>query len=98
MKLTKEEKRIVFHILVHIMKADLIEDPREIQFLDNVFQEFNLDIAEFDHMELMDIDYLKGEFSNFSKEKKEYSKKLFYDMAGCDGYVDPREVEIIEKL
>lgn len=77
MKLTKEEKRIVFHILVHIMKADLIEDPREIQFLDNVFQEFNLDIAEFDHMELMDIDYLKGEFSNFSKEKKEYSKNSF---------------------
>ena len=51
MDLTLEEKRIIFYILVQIMEADAIEAPAEIAFLNSIFQEFNLNITEFDHMD-----------------------------------------------
>ena len=47
---------------------------------------------------LWDLQYLSNEFSKLSQEKKDYSKKIFMEMAACDGYVDPREVSIINKL
>lgn len=96
MELTIHEKRIIFQILIYIMKADSIEDPNEICFLDQVFHDFQFSISEFDHMELMDLDYLKRAFATFQEDKKIYAKKLFYDMAKCDGYVDPRELAIFE--
>ena len=98
MELSIDEKRIVFNILVQIMDADLIEDPAEMAYLDKVFHEFNLDLSEFDHMETLDMDYLGAEFSKFEPAKREYSKRLFREMAECDGYVDPREVAIIDKM
>lgn len=96
MELTLDEKRIIFQILIYIMKADLVEDSNEIRFLDKIFHDFELSISEFDHMELMDLDYLKRKFATFQDEKKTYARKLFYDMAKCDGYVDPRELAIFE--
>lgn len=99
MDLTLEEKRIIFYILVQIMEADAIEAPAEIAFLNSIFQEFNLNITEFDHMDnLVDFQYLSKEFSKFSQVKKDYSKKLFLHMAICDGHIDPREEAIINKL
>lgn len=90
------EKRIIFQMLIYIMKADLIEDSNEVCFLDKVFHDFKLSISEFDHMELMDLDYLKKTFKTFQEDKKSYARKLFYDMAECDGHVDPRELAIFE--
>ena len=99
MDLTLEEKRIIFYILVQIMEADAIEAPAEIAFLNSIFQEFNLNITEFDHMDnLVAFQYLRREFSKFSQEKKDYSKKLFLQMANCDGHIDPREEALINKL
>ena len=98
MELTKNEKRIIFNILVLIMEADSVEDPAELTYLDKVFHDFNLDISEFDHMENQDMDYLCAEFSKFQQEKKDYSKKLFCEMAKCDGYLDPREQAIIDNM
>ena len=34
MELTKNEKRIIFNILVLIMEADSVEDPAELTYLD----------------------------------------------------------------
>ncbi len=98
MELSIDEKRIVFNILVQIMEADFVEDPAEIVYLDKVFHEFNLDISEFDHMENQDMDYLCVKFSKFQQDKKDYSKKLFYKMAECDGYLDPREKVIVDRM
>lgn len=92
------EKRIVFQILTLIMKADFILNPAEVEYLDKVFNEFGLDISEFDHMEELTVEQLSCEFSKFSAEKKEYAKKLFVEMSESDGYVDPRETAIINKI
>lgn len=96
MNLTLKEKRVIFQILVLIMKADLVTKQEEIDFLDNVFQEYGLSIDEFDHMDDIDYDYLKNEFSLLSDATKQYAKNVFMQMAKCDGYVDPREVKMIE--
>ena len=93
-----QEKRVIYNILAQIMKADTIINPAEVRFLDEVFYNFNLSLDEFDHMEEVDFDELSLAFSNFSEEKKEYAKQMFVEMSECDGYVDPREISLIEKL
>lgn len=95
---TLAEKRIIFQILMLIMKADFILNPAEIEYLDKVFNDFGLSINEFDHNEDISIEELTSEFSKFTAEKKEYANKLFVGMAESDGYVHPREASIIEKL
>lgn len=97
-QLTLDEKRIIFHILILIMNADNQVLPQETKFLDNIFKTFKLNIDEFDHIELMDIDYLSSLFSKLSKDKQEYAADLFNGMAACDGYVDPRETEVIRHI
>ncbi len=92
------EKRTVYQILSLIMKADFVLNPAEVSFLDRVFEEFNMSIDEFDHMEDVEFEELASAYSLFSKDKKEYANRLFMEMAKCDGYIDPREVAIIKKL
>ena len=97
-KLNMAEKRVIFYILSLIMKADGILNPAEIDFLDSVFNEFELDVSEFDHMDDLSFDELSKEFDLLSSETQSYAKKLFEEMAKCDGYLDPRELAIIQKL
>lgn len=80
------------------MKADNILNPAEVKFLDSVFERFELDVSEFDHMDDLSFDELSKEYSMFTPQTKEYATGLFKEMAECDGYVDPRELAIIEKL
>lgn len=98
MNLNITEKRTIFQILILIMKADLITKPEEIAFLDKVFRDFGLSIEEFDHTDNLDIDYLIGEYKLFSDSKKEMANRLFLEMAKCDGHIDQREMNIIEKM
>lgn len=77
------------------MKADFVIKHEETEFLDKVFSDFQLSIDEFDHMDDIDMDYLVKEFANISNSKKQYARQLFIDMANCDGYVDPRESQLI---
>lgn len=97
-KLSIAEKRVIFYILSFIMKADGILNPAEIDFLDNIFKEFELDVSEFDHMDDLSFDELSKEYALLSPETQSYSKKLFKEMAECDGYVDARELAIIQSL
>ena len=97
-KLNIAEKRVIFYILSLIMKADNILNPAEIKFLDSIFEEFQLEINEFDHMDDLSFDELCKEYRLFSPETQKYANKLFERMAECDGYVHPKEVAIIEQL
>ena len=96
--LTLAEKKIIFQILTLIMKADFILNPAEIEYLDKVFNDFELNINEFDHIEDVSIEELTSDFSKFTAEKKKYAKKLFIEMAESDGYFHPKEAAIIEKI
>lgn len=98
MTISNTEKRIIFQILVLIMKADQITKDEEVRFLDRLFDDFGLSIDLFDHMENLDSDILKKEFSQLSDDVKVYARKLFIEMAECDGFLDPREINIIENF
>jgi hypothetical protein len=92
------EKRVIFYILSLIMKADNILNPAEIKFLDSVFEKFELDVSEFDHMDDLSFDKLYKDYALFSPKTKKYANTLFREMAECDGYVHPKEAAIIEQL
>ena len=96
MNLTLDDKRTIFQILNLIMKADLVVKQEEVKFLESVFNEFGLSLDEFDHMDDIDTDYLKKQFAHFTNQQKQYAKKLFLQMARCDGFVDPREMDTID--
>ena len=89
-----QEKRVIYNILAQIMKADTIINSAEVR----LYYNFNLSLDEFDHMEEVDFDELSQAFSKFTEEKKDYAKQMFVKMSECDGYVDPREISLIEKL
>lgn len=95
---TISEKRIIFQILVLIMRADSILSPSEAEYLNKIFRDFELDISEFDHLEMIDLDYLSNEFYKFSDTKKKFAKNIFVEMSKCDGFVDPREIKIIKSI
>lgn len=96
--MTIKAKRVIFQILILIMKADLVTKDEEVEFLDRVFIEFELSIDEFDHMENIDADSLIKEFALLPCDTKTYARNLFLKMAQCDGFVDPRELSIINRL
>lgn len=96
--LTISEKRIIYRILNLIMKADFVINPAEVEYLDRIFNLFELNLGEFDHMEDVELEELIKGYSQFNADTKEYAKKLFVQMAECDGYVDPRELVLIDNF
>ena len=64
-------------MLILIMKADLVTKDEEVEFLDRVFEEFELSIDEFDHMENIDADNLIKEYALLPCDTKIYARKLF---------------------
>ena len=95
---TEKEQRIVIAILLAIMEADEIIDPQETIFLDNIIKQFNMSQDELDQISEYDLNLVFQEFKKFDNSKKLISKELFVGMAKCDGFVDPRELKIIENL
>ena len=49
-------------------------------------------------MDDLSFDELCKEYRILSPETQKYANMLFERMAECDGYVDPRELAIIQKL
>lgn len=95
---SEQEKRTIIQILTMIMEADLVIHPNEIKFINSLMNEFGLSKAEFDHMDMLDPDILKKEYSLFNSEKKEIAKELFLKMAKIDGCVHPMEIKIINRF
>lgn len=93
-----DEKRIIIAILITIMEADGIIDPHEIDYLDSIILSFGMSELELDTIDELDFNHILSVFKNFDASKKDKASLLFQEMAKCDGYADPRELEIISKL
>lgn len=94
----KHEKLTIIAILVGIMEADEIIHPNEMEFLNSIISQFEISESELEQIVEMDLDLALCQFRKFSDDKRLESKKLFMDMARCDGYVDKRELKIINQL
>ena len=80
------------------MEADGIIDPHEVEFLDGVLVDLHIYEQEMEIIQEYDFGQDIAIIKQLSNEKLNVAKVLFINMAKCDGYVDPRELQIINTL
>lgn len=97
-QLTKSQHYAVISILIKIMEADGIIDPHEIRFMNQVLEEFQISEHELELIDSFDIFKCVSALRGLDSDLKDAVLKLFVGMAECDGYADPRELEVISSL
>ncbi len=96
MCLTIEEKRTILGVLILITRADNVIHPKEMEFIDGVMKEFALGEIEFEHMEALDLQFLRKEVAAMTEEKQAYAVSLFAKLAKADGYVAESEQALLK--
>lgn len=97
-QLTIIEKFAIVTILSQIMKADGIIHPKEEEYMDKVFAEFGITISDMEDMANMDDIQAKFVINEMLDDKKQYAQSLFVSMAEADGYLHPKETEIMDQV
>ena len=95
---TLSEKYAIVNILSAIMEADTIIHPKEIEYMNNIMESLHIVVSDLDHMEMRDFNLNKLIIQSMSKEKRIEVISLFKQMAECDGYINPREIDIINSI
>lgn len=97
-KYSKQEQFAIVSILIMIMEADGVVDPNEVKFLNGVLSSFNISESELEIISSYDFNQCQKVLSSMKEDELANAKSIFIEMAECDGYADPRELEIIERL
>ena len=97
-QLTIIEKFAIVTILSQIMKADGIIHQKEEEYMDKVFADLGITISDMEDMANMDDIQAKYIINEMLDDKKQYAQSLFVSMAEADGYIHPKETEIINQL
>lgn len=92
------EKYAIVNMLTMIMEADTIIHPKEIEYMDSILSHFSITINDNDHMDHIDMQMCLDIIKNMSIEKQNIAKKMFSTMATADGYIDPREKQLLETI
>lgn len=92
------EKFAIVTILSQIMKADGTIHPKEEEYMDKVFAELGITISDMEDMTNMDDIQAKYVINEMLDDKKQYAQSLFVSMAEADGYIHPKETEIMNQL
>lgn len=95
---TTIEKYAILNVLSHIMKADGIINPREEEFMDQVYRDFDITIHNLEDISNIDDIQTKHIVSGMADEKKALARTLFIAMAKADGFIHPKEIEIIDHI
>ncbi len=98
MVFTSIEKMAIIFFLNKIMEADSIIDPREVCFLDDMYDRLGVREKDLSRLEMMDLEYCKSIITGLQLDKLEFAKESFAGMALSDDYYDPRERALIESL
>lgn len=94
----KQERFAIVSVLIRIMEADGIIDPREVKFMDGVLADLHISEREMEIIQEYDLGQDIAIIKQLSDEKLIAAKELFINMAKCDGYADPRELQIISTI
>lgn len=97
-KYSKQEQFAIVSILIMIMEADGVIDPNEVKFLNGVLSSFNISESELEIISSYDFNQCQKILSSLASFELAIAKSILIEMAECDGYADPRELEIIERL
>ena len=97
-QLTIIEKFAIVTVLSQIMKADGIIHPKEEEYMDKVFAGLGITISDMEDMTNMDDIQARSVINDMLDDKKQYAQSLFVSMAEADGYIHPKETEIMDQL
>ena len=95
---TLTEKYAIINILSAIMEADTVIHPKEVEYMNSVMESLQIVVSDLDHLEIQDFWLDRQIIRDMPNDKRTEAKKLFMEMAECDGYVDPREMELIQTI
>ena len=95
---TLKIKYAIINILSAIMEADTVIHPKEVEYMNSVMESLQIVVSDLDHLEIQDFWLDRQIIRDMPNDKRTEAKKLFMEMAECDGYVDPREMELIQTI
>lgn len=97
-KFTIIEKYAIINVLTHIMKADGVVHPKEEEYMNQIYHLFEITISDLKKIVNIDDIQTKHIICEMNKEKKDEAILLFVGMAEADGFIHPKEIEIMEQL
>lgn len=92
------EKYATIHVLEQIMQADTIVHPKELEYMDDVYEKLSITPDAFDHMELMDLQIAKSIIARMTDSQQDEVRHLLETMCAVDGFVDKRELMVIDSI
>lgn len=97
-KYSQTQKFAIVSILIMIMEADGVIDHNEIKYLNGILSSFNISESELEIISSYDFNQCQKILSGMAVHELAYVKSIFTEMAECDGYAHPKELEIINQL
>lgn len=95
---TTVEKYAILHILSSIMKADGIINPKEEEYMNQVYRAFSTTIQDLEEISDFDDILAKHIIKRMRNENKKLARTIFTDMAKADGFIHPKEIEVIDQM
>lgn len=95
---TKIEKYAIVIVLLCIMKADGIIHPKEEVFMNEIYSNFDITISDLENISNIDDIQANHIVYKMTDEKKAQIMPLFVGMAKADGFIHPKEMEIIDRI
>ena len=95
---TTIEKYAIIKALTHIMNADGVIHPKEEEYMNQIYNKFSITINDLEDISNIDDIQTKNIINGLSKGNKNKAEMLFIRMAEIDGFIHPKELEIISQI
>ena len=95
---TLTEKYAIINILSAIMEADTVIHPKEVEYMNSVMESLHIVVSDLDHLEIRDFRLDRQIIRDMPNDKRTEAMGLFRKMAEVDGYVDSREIDVINSI
>lgn len=89
------EKNAIIALLIEIMQADTIIHPAEEEYLESKIKELSFDIKTYNPIDFTTCVMC---VKNMTSVQRATVHNILVGMAEADGFVDPREIELIKQL
>ena len=97
-QLEKKEKFAIIAILSEIMRADGIIHPKEEEYINNIYKVFGVTINDLEEIDNMECVQAKSILDDMTDDTRKHVRSLFIEMAECDGYFHPKEMQLINSI
>lgn len=95
---TLTEKYAIINILSAIMEADTVIHPKEVEYMNSIMESLQIVVSDLDHLEIRDFRLDRQIIRDMPNDKRTEAMGLFRKMSEVDGYVDSREIDVINSI